>query len=121
MYPAFGSLTWITPYGLVLVVALFSCWFYARRRAAVLGLGVSHVDLAVPLVFAVSLLGAGILTIISPRDTEFAGQALLPHSRFRLFGLLLIGIPTLFTFSRLAQLSFRKLLELKGVELNWKI
>jgi phosphatidylglycerol:prolipoprotein diacylglycerol transferase len=112
MYPAFGSLTWITPYGLMLVVALFSCWLYARRRALVFGLDVSHVDLAVPLVFAVSLLGAEFLSIISPRDTEFAGQVLQSHSRFRLFGLLLIGVPALFAFSRLTNISFRVLLDL---------
>lgn len=112
MFPTFGSLTWITPYGLMLVVALFSCWLYARRRALVFGLDVSHVDLAVPLVFAISLLGAEFLSIISPRDTEFAGQVLQAHSRFRLFGLLLIGIPALFTFSRLTNISFRVLLDL---------
>lgn len=112
MFPTFGSLSWITPYGVMLVAALFSCWLYARRRALDFGLDVSHVDLAVPLVFAVSLLGAEFLSIVNPRDTEFAGQVLQSHSRFRLFGLLLIGIPALFTFSRLTNISFRTLLDL---------
>jgi len=112
MYSAFESLAWITPYGLMLGVALSGCWLYARRRVLVFGMDVSHVDLAVPLVFGVSLLGAGILTFISPRDTEFAGQIFQTHTRFRLFGLLLIGTPTLFILSRLSKLSFRKLLDL---------
>ena len=112
MYPAFGSLTWITPYGLMLVVALFGCWFYARQRARVFGVDVSHVDLAIPLIFAVSLLGAEILSVISPRDMEFAGGNFQTHTRFRLFGLMLIGIPALYIYSRLAKQSFVRLLDL---------
>lgn len=112
MYPAFGTVSWITPYGLMLVVALFSCWLYARRRALVFGVGVSHVDLAVPLVFAISLLGAEVLALINPRDTWFAGEMLQAHARFRLFGLLLIGLPVLYGYSRLANLSFKRLLDL---------
>lgn len=112
MYPAFGTLNWITPYGLMLVVALFGCWSYARRRARVFRMDVSHVDLAVPLVFAISLLGAEAISLVSPRDTQFAGQVLQSHTRFRLFGLLLIGAPVLFVYSRLAGLSFRQLLDL---------
>lgn len=112
MHPAFGTLSWITPYGLMLVVALASCWVYARRRARVFGMDVSHVDLAVPLVFAISLLGAEVISLVSPRDTQFAGQILQSHTRFRLFGLLLIGAPVLFVYSRLAGLSFRQLLDL---------
>lgn len=112
MYTAFGTLTWITPYGLMLVLALSGCWFYARQRALVFGLDVSHVNLAVPLIFAVSLLGAEILSIISPHDTQFAGEVFQTHSRYRLFGLLLIGIPALYIYARVAKLSFLNLLDL---------
>lgn len=112
MYPSFGPLTWITPYGLMLLVALFACWFYARRRAGAYGVDVSHVDLAVPLLFAVSLLGAEIITLISPRDAEFAGGILHGQSRFRLFGLLLIGAPALFVYSRVTGIHFRRLADL---------
>ena len=115
MYPVFGSLNWITPYGLMLVVALFGGWFYMRRRALASGMDVSHVDLAVPLIFAVSLLGAEILTTISPQDTEFAGSLVQSHSRFRLFGLLLVAIPALYVYSRVAKLSFRKLIDLSAL------
>ena len=112
MYPSFGPISWITPYGLMLLVALFACWFYARRRAGAFGVDVSHVNLAVPLVFAVSLLGAEIITFISPRDAEFAGQIMHGQSRFRLFGLLLIGVPALFVYSRLTGIAFRRLADL---------
>lgn len=112
MYPAFGNLTWITPYGLMLVTALFACWFYARRRAVTFNIDVSHVDLAVPLVFALSLLGAQVFTFIRGDEVEIAGDVLSTHTRYRLFGLLLIGLPALYAFSRLSGLSFRKLLDL---------
>jgi len=112
VYPNFGTLTWITPYGLMLVVALFGCWFYARRRAKAAGLDVSHVDLAVSLVFILSLLGAEVLSVVIPGDTEFAGDLYQVHSRFRLFGLFFAGVPALFIYSRLSKLSFRRLLDL---------
>ena len=86
----------------MLVVALIGCWFYARHRAKAAGLDVSHADLAVPLVFICSLLGAGILSVIIPNDTEFAGDLVEVHSRFRLFGLFFAGVPALLVYSRLA-------------------
>jgi len=42
VHPTFGTLIWITPYGLMLVVALFACWGYARRRTVAKDLDVSH-------------------------------------------------------------------------------
>ena len=112
MYPAFGTSTWITPYGLMLVVALMGCWFYARRRARAAGLDVSHIDLAVPLIFILSALGAKVFTFVFPGDVEFAGELFQTHSRYRLFGLFFAGVPVLFAYSRLAKLSFRGLLDL---------
>ena len=69
-------------------------------------------DLAVPLVFAISLLGVQFLTVVSPGDAEFAREFDQAPSRFRLFGLLLVGIPVLYSYSRLAKLSFPGLLDL---------
>jgi phosphatidylglycerol:prolipoprotein diacylglycerol transferase len=112
VHPTFGTLNWITPYGLMLVVALIVCWFYARQRTLAAGLDVSHTDLAVPLVFVISLLGARIITVIIPGDAEFVGELIQTHSRFRLFGLLFVGIPALFAYSRLTKQSFRGLLDL---------
>jgi phosphatidylglycerol:prolipoprotein diacylglycerol transferase len=112
VYPAFDTSTWITPYGLMLVVALIGCWLYARRRATNAGLDVSHIDLAVPLTFIIGVLGAKIFTLIYPGDVEFAGELFQTHSRYRLFGLFFAGVPVLFAYSRLAKLSFRGLLDL---------
>jgi phosphatidylglycerol:prolipoprotein diacylglycerol transferase len=112
VHATFDTLIWITPYGLMLVVALLGGWLYARQRVKAAGLDVSHADLAVPLVFIASLLGARLLTLIIPGDAEFAGELYQAHSRFRLFGLFFAGVPALFVYSRLARLSFRGLLDL---------
>jgi phosphatidylglycerol:prolipoprotein diacylglycerol transferase len=112
VYPGFGELTWITPYGFMLIVALSCGWHYARQRAAKAGIDVSHVDLAVPLVFAISIIGVKFLTLISPGDAEFASTFEQAPARFRLFGMLFVGVPVLFVYSRLAKLSFCGLLDL---------
>ena len=96
----------------MLVVAFLACWFYARRRAMAAGLEVSHADLAVPLVFITSLIGAEIITVIIPGDAEFAGELYQARSRFRLFGLFFVAVPTLFAYSWLAKIPFRSLLDL---------
>jgi len=112
VHPAFDTLIWITPYGLMLVVALLCGWWYARQQLKVAGLDDSHADLAIPLVFITSLLGARFLTLIIPGDAEFAGELYQAHSRFRLFGLFIAGVPALLVYSRLARLSFRGFLDL---------
>ena len=96
----------------MLVVALFACWGYARRRTVAKDLDVSHTDLAVPLVFFTCLLGVKIVSVIIPGDADFAGELIQTHSRFRLFGLFSVGVPALFAYSRLTKLSFRGLLDL---------
>jgi phosphatidylglycerol:prolipoprotein diacylglycerol transferase len=117
VHPTFSTLIWITPYGLMLVVALFACWFYARRRTLAAGLDVSHTDLAIPLVFIISLLGVKIISVIIPGDAEFAGELIQAHSRYRLFGLFFVGIPALFAYSQLTKQSFRGLLDLFALPL----
>lgn len=112
MHPTFDTLKWITPYGLMLVLALLGGWLYARQRVKAAGLDVSHADLAIPLVFITSLLGARFLTLIIPGDSEFAGELYQAHNRFRLFGLFIAGVPAVLVYSRLAGLSFRGLLDL---------
>lgn len=111
MIPRFGDQTWVTPYGLMLVAALTACWLYARRRAVVAGIDKSHIDLAVPLVFMFSALGAYLLPFVSPNDGNIAGELYQSHYRFRLFGLPLIGFPALLAYSRLAKLPFRRMLD----------
>ena len=93
MYPRFGNLTFITPYGLMLVIALLGCWFYTRRRALKSGVDASHIDLAMPLVFALSVLGAQLLARLNPDEVEVAGALLTTHTRLSVFGMLLFAIP----------------------------
>ena len=112
MYPRFGDQTWITPYGLMLVAALVACWLYARHRATAVGIDRSHIALIVPLVFIISASGAKLLPLVSPNDTHIAGELLQADARLRLFGLLIVGLPVLLVYSRLANLSFRGMLDI---------
>ena len=112
MFSQFGEQTWINPYGSMLVLALILCWLYARRRARAVGIDVSVVDIALPLIFIVSIVGARLLSLAVPGDLEITGHLHEVNSRYRLFGLLLVAVPTLYLFSRLARISFRALLDL---------
>jgi phosphatidylglycerol:prolipoprotein diacylglycerol transferase len=112
VYPAFGELEWITPYGLMLVLALLTAWASARRRAPAHGIDATHVDLAVPLIFLVSLAGAELISLIHPGDLETAGTAFRAQGRFRLLGLFAVGVPALFVYSRLIKRPFPDLLDL---------
>jgi len=112
MYPQPGNQGWITSYGLMLVLALLACWAYARRRATSMGVDESHIDLAVPLIFIMSTVGARALTLVSPGDLELAGGLLETHVRFRLFGLLLFAFPLLYFYSLATKISFRRMLDI---------
>jgi phosphatidylglycerol:prolipoprotein diacylglycerol transferase len=115
VYARFGDQIWITPYGLMLVIALIASWLYARRRAAGAGIDTSHIDLAVPLIFIVATLGAKDLTLIIPDNGNIVAELYQTHTRFRLFGLLLIGFPLLLLYSRSANLSFRGMLDVFAI------
>ncbi len=112
MYPRFDTLTFITPYGLMLVIGLLACWLLARRRALKSGIDASHIDLVMPLVFAVSVLGTQVLAIFTPNNVAITGAALTTHARLRVFALLLFAIPALSVYARLSGLSSRTLLDL---------
>lgn len=112
MYPRFDTLTFITPYGLMLVIGLLACWLHARRRALKSGIDASHIDLAMPLVFAVSVLGTQVLAIFTPNNVAITGAALTTHARLSVFALLLFAIPALSVYARLSGLSSRTLLDL---------
>jgi phosphatidylglycerol:prolipoprotein diacylglycerol transferase len=112
MYPLLGEQSWITAYGVMLVLALLACWYYARRRAADIGFDVSQIDLAVPVLVIVSILGAGLLAFAIPGDLNATGELYQAHFRFRVFGVLLLAFPLLFLFSRLGGQSFRVTLDL---------
>lgn len=96
----------------MLVIALLVCWYYARRRAVKFGIDASHIDLALPLVFAISVLGAQLFTLIGPHDSVFAGGGIASHTRISLFALLLFAVPALYVYCRVCGLSFRRLLDL---------
>ena len=53
----------------MLGLGLLMAWWYARRRAVASGTDPSHIDLMVPLIFLISILGAWLLPILSPGDT----------------------------------------------------
>ena len=112
MHPLLGEQTWITAYGTMLVLALLACWYYARRRALAAGIDTSYIDLAVPVIFAVSALGARLLAFTIPGDMNVTGELYQVDSRLRLLGLLLFALPLLFLFSRLAGISFRAMFDL---------
>jgi len=96
MHPRFGASSWITPYGLALVLACALCFWLTRRRARAAGWDVSHIDFALPLSFVVGALGAKLL-------------AVLVFDRLLLFALLLAALPVLGIYCRLAGLSFLRL------------
>jgi len=112
MYPRFGTLTFIAPYGLMLVIALLACWFYARRRAPRFGVDPSHADLAMPFVFALGMLGSQLLAaLVSVDDRLFVGAA-TAHLQISLFALLLFAVPAVYLYSRLSGLSPGRMLDL---------
>ena len=102
----------ITSYGLMLVVALAVCWLWARRLAPSFGIERSHVDLAVPLVFILSVAGARILSAAVSGAGPIGLGFHATHVRFRLFGLLLFAAPLAFVYARLAGISFRRFADL---------
>ena len=48
MYATLGDQDWASSYGLVLVIALITCWWLARRNAKTAGIDPSHIDLLLP-------------------------------------------------------------------------
>ena len=96
----------------MLVFGLFIAWWYARRRAIAEGVDPSHIDLAVPLVFLISILGVWLLPMISLGDALISGHAGEYQNRFCLFGLLFVAAPTLFAYCRATGLGYRRMLDL---------
>ncbi len=96
----------------MLVFGLFIAWWYARRRAIAEGVDPSHIDLAVPLVFLISILGVWLLPMISLGDALISGHAGEHQNRFCLFGLLFVAAPTLFAYCRATGLGYRRMLDL---------
>lgn len=111
MYSHFSSNDWVTPFGLIFIVAIFAAWYLARRNAAATCIDPSHIDLIVPITIIVGIAGGTLVAMFMPMDHMVAGEAMNHGLRIRLFGILGTGAIAVFVYSRIAQLSFRRLLD----------
>ncbi|HCX88312.1 MAG TPA: hypothetical protein DG761_09830 [Gammaproteobacteria bacterium] len=96
----------------MLGIGLLTAWWFSRRRAVVECIDPSHIDLAVPLTFLISILGVWLLSKINLGEMLIDNQPLQQQNRFRLFSLLFIALPTLFIYCRASGLGYRRMLDL---------
>ncbi|NND46601.1 MAG: hypothetical protein HKN55_02950 [Woeseiaceae bacterium] len=111
MYSQFDSISWVTPYGLTLLSAIFVSWWLARRNANSIAVDASHIDLLLPVVVIVGVAGATLLSRLMPMDSMIAGELMQTDGRVRLFGVIGCGAVAVFFYSRIVGLSFRRLLD----------
>lgn len=111
MYSHFDSTSWVTPFGLIFIAAIFTAWLFARRNATLIRIDPSHVDLLMPITIIVGIIGGTIFAIFMPMDHMVAGEAMNHGIRVRLFGMLGTGAIGVFIYSRIVKLSFRRLLD----------
>ncbi len=111
MYSHFDSTSWVTPFGLIFIAAIFTAWLFARRNATLICIDPSHVDLLMPITIIVGIIGGTIFAIFMPMDHMVAGEAMNHGIRVRLFGMLGTGAIGVFIYSRIVKLSFRRLLD----------
>lgn len=112
MYSHFDATSWVTPFGLIFIAAIFTSWFFARRNALAVSVDPSHVDLLIPITISVGVVGGTIVAMFMPMDHMVAGEAMNNGIRLRLFGILGTGAIAVFIYSRVAKLSFRRLLDI---------
>ena len=115
MYPGFPALDWITPYGMMLVMACTAAWWLARRRAMTTGLDPTHIDLALPLAFVAGAFFAGAMGWFLSSEQQVAGDAYLAEGRLRLYAVVVVVLPVLFAYCRIAGLSFRRFADVVAV------
>ena len=111
MYSHFDSNTWVTPFGLIFLAAIFIAWLLARRNAISINIDGSHIDLLIPVTIIVGIAGGTGLSLLMPMDQMIAGEMMQTGVRVRLFGMLATGAGALFIYSRIVKLSFRRLLD----------
>mgnify|MGYP001818360540 CR=1 FL=1 len=111
MYSHFDSTTWVTPFGLIFIAAIFTAWFFARRNATAARIDPSHIDLVVPITIVVGIAGGSFVALFMPMDHMVAGDAMDHGLRIRLFGMLGTGAIGVFAYVRIAGLSFRRMLD----------
>ena len=111
MYSHFDSINWVTPFGLLFLSAILVSWWLARRNALAINIDGSHIDLLLPVAVIVGMVGGALLSRVMPMDSMIAGDLMHADVRVRLFGMLGCGAVAVFFYSRIATLSFRRLLD----------
>jgi phosphatidylglycerol:prolipoprotein diacylglycerol transferase len=111
MYSHFDTSGWVTPFGLIFIMAIASAWAYGRRNARLIGVDGSHIDLLVPASLIVGIAGAKAFAVLMPLDQMLAGELMNVGARVRLFPMLAAGAGALFVYSRCVKLPFRSLLD----------
>lgn len=102
MYSHFDFTSWVTPFGLMFITAIFIAWFFARRSAVAVGVDPSHIDLLIPITIIVGVVGGTAVAILTSVDDGI---------RVRLFAILGFGALAVFIYSHIAKVSFRGLLD----------
>ena len=111
MYSHFSQTDWVTPFGLIFIMAILVAWYFARRNASSVDVDPSHVDLIVPLTIIVGIAGGTVLALFMPMDHQVAGEGMNHGLRIRLFSMLATGAVGLFIYSRVAGLAFSRMLD----------
>jgi prolipoprotein diacylglyceryltransferase len=93
MYPFIGNQNWVSSYGLVLLIALVTCWWLARRNAKAAGIDPSHIDVLVPAALLIGL----------------AVSMLQPEHRVRLIPLITVCLGVVIAYSRLTHQSIGRM------------
>lgn len=111
MYSHFGADIPVTPFGLIFLLAILTCWLLARRNASGINIHGSHIDLLIPIALIAGVTGGASLSLIMPMDRLIAGEDMQAVVRVRFFSMLAIGAMAVFIYSRVARLPFRRLLD----------
>jgi len=111
MYSYFDSSTWVTPFGLLFLAAIFVSWWLTRRNAVRASIDGSHIDLLIPITIIVGVAGGTVVAMFMRMDHMVAGEMMNHGIRVRLFGILAAGAVAIFVYSRFNSLSFRRLLD----------
>lgn len=114
MFNRFPGIDWITPYGVMLVLACVVAWWIARRRAVATGIDPTHVDLALPLAFIAGAFFAGALGWILASENQVAGDAYLADRR-RLYAVVIVVLPILYAYCRVTRLPLRRFADLVAI------
>jgi len=102
MYSHFDATSWVTPFGLIFIGAIFTSWFLARRNARSIALDPSHIDLLMPIAISAGVVGGTAIALL---------LSAVDGIRVQLFAVVGVGAAALFIYSRFTTLPFRRLLD----------